>query len=98
MRNAWVLLSSILEKAVEYGYLSNNPARGVKFPQKGLKETPALIAGESFDRLLKHLDEPHRTIGHLIASTGLRIGELLALRWRALDLEAGQRTSALTKL
>jgi hypothetical protein len=34
VRNAWVLLSSILEKAVEYGYLSTNPARGVKFPQR----------------------------------------------------------------
>ena len=27
VRNAWVLLSSILENAVEYGYLTTNPAR-----------------------------------------------------------------------
>jgi hypothetical protein len=40
VRNAWVLLSGILETAVEYGYLSTNPARGVKFPQKDLKEAP----------------------------------------------------------
>lgn len=33
VRNSWVLLSGILETAVEYGYLSVNPARGVKFPQ-----------------------------------------------------------------
>jgi hypothetical protein len=78
VRNAWVLLSSILEKAVEYGYLSNNPARGVKFPQKGLKEKPALIAGQPFEGLLKHLDEPHRTIVRLIASTGCA----LASCWR----------------
>ena len=48
VRNAWVLLSGILETAVEYGYLSTNPARGVKFPQKELKEAPAIIAGPAF--------------------------------------------------
>ena len=89
VRNAWVLLSSILETAVQYGYLQTNPARGVKFPQQGLKEKPAIIAGEDLVRLLKHLDEPYRTMVSLIAATGLRIGELLALRWSALDLEGG---------
>jgi integrase len=89
VRNAWVLLSSVLETAVEYGYLQSNPARGVKFPQKGLKEKPAIISGESLAKLLKELDGQHRTMVTLIAATGLRIGELLALRWSALDLEGG---------
>ena len=89
VRNAWVLLSSILETAVEYGYLQSNPARGVKFPQKGLKEKPAIITGEDLARLLKQLVEPYQTMVTLIAATGLRIGELLALRWSALDLEVG---------
>ena len=92
VRNAWVLLSSILETAVEYGYLQANPARGVKFPQKGLKEKPALIAGDGLAKLLEQLDEPYRTMVSLIAATGLRIGELLALRWSALDLEVGRLT------
>lgn len=89
VRNAWVLLSSILETAVEYGYLPMNPARGVKFPQEGLKAKPAIIAGVDLARLLTHLDEPYRTMVSLIAATGLRIGELLALRWSVLDLEHG---------
>jgi hypothetical protein len=37
VRNAWVLLSGILETAFEFGDLQTNPARGMKFPQKGLK-------------------------------------------------------------
>ena len=37
VRNSWTLLSSILESAVEFGYLQANPARGTKFPQKALK-------------------------------------------------------------
>ena len=89
VRNAWVLLSSIPETAVEYGYVQANPARGVKFPRKGLKAKPAIIAGEDLAKLLGHLGEPYRTMVSVIAATGLRIGELLALRWSALDLEDG---------
>ncbi len=92
VRNAWVLLSSILETAVEYGYLEVNPARGVRFPQNGLKEKPAIIVGEELAKLLRHLGEPYRTMVILIAATGLRIGELLALRWSVLDLEGGSLT------
>jgi hypothetical protein len=90
VRNAWVLLSSILETAVEYGYLQSNPAPGVKFPQKALRRKPAMIAGDDFAKLLRELSETHRTMVSLIAATGLRIGELLALRWSSLDLEAGR--------
>ena len=89
VRNSWVLLSGILETAVEYGYLSTNSARGVKFPPKELKDGPTIIAGTDFLKLLAHLKEPYRTMLSLIAATGLRIGELLALRWRVLDLEHG---------
>jgi integrase len=89
VRNSWVLLSGILETAVEYGYLTTNAARGVKFPQKGLRESPTIIAGQDFAKLLAKLLEPYRTMVSLIAATGLRIGELLALRWRSLDLENG---------
>jgi integrase len=89
VRNAWTLLSGILETAVEYGYLSMNPARGVKFPEKELKEAPVLFTAEDFVKLLEQLDEPYRTMARLIALTGLRIGELLAVRWRCLDLEIG---------
>lgn len=61
----------------------------MKFPQKGLKEKPVIISGENLARLLKQLGEPYRAMVTLIAATGLRIGELLALRWSALDLDGG---------
>ena len=89
VRNAWTLLSGILETAVEYGYLTVNPARGVKFPPQKLREAPAMIAGADFAKLLDEVGEPYRMMTGLIAATGLRIGELLALRWRALDLDVG---------
>jgi site-specific recombinase XerC len=67
-------LSGIVETALEYGYLSTNPARGIKFPAKGLREKPAVISGASFANLLTQREEPYRTMVELIAATGLRIG------------------------
>jgi integrase len=89
VRNSWTLLSGILETAVEYGYLTVNPARGVKFPPQKLRDAPAMIAGGAFTKLLNEVEEPYRMMIGLIAATGLRIGELLALRWRNLDLTIG---------
>jgi integrase len=66
----------------------NSSSCGSRSQQK-LSEAPAIIAGDDFAKLLKEVDEPLRMMVGLIAATGLRIGELLALRWRALDLEVG---------
>src|SRR6267142_5739358 len=46
-----------------------------------------MIAGDDFGKLLKEVDEPYRMMIGLIAATGLRIGELLALGH--LDLAIG---------
>jgi integrase len=61
----------------------------MKFPQQAERQAPAIIAGDDFSKLLSEVDEPYKTMVELIAATGLRIGELLAVRWRALDLEVG---------
>ena len=42
-----------------------------------------------FARLLDHLREPFKTMVALAALTGIRVGELLALRWRAVDWDVG---------
>lgn len=89
VRNVWIVLSSILDSAVEYSYLALNPARGVKFPPQAPHREPEILAGEAFAQLLAHLQEPFKTMVALAALTGLRVGELLALRWRAVDLASG---------
>lgn len=88
VRNAWITLSSVLESAVEYEYVSVNPARGAKFPPQSVRPEARLLTAKEFKRLLHELSEPFKTMVTLAAVTGLRIGELLALRWAALDFEA----------
>lgn len=89
VRNVWIVLSSILDSAVEYRFLVENPARGVRFPPQPPRREPEILAPESFLRLLDRLREPFKSMVALAALTGIRIGELLALRWRAVDLGSG---------
>ena len=89
VRNAWIVLSSVLDAAVDYSYLNSNPARGVKFPLQGLRKEPRILKSEALAKLLVQLREPHRSMVVLAALTGLRVGELLALRWKVVNLTAG---------
>ncbi len=88
VRNAWIVLSSILDSAVEYGHLHLNPAKGAKFPAQSPRKEPEILTAEALARLLAHLQEPFKTMVALASLTGLRVGELLALRWRAVNLSS----------
>jgi len=89
VRNAWTVLSSVLDSAADYSLLNSNPARGVKFPPQGRRKEPKILSSEAFAKLLTELREPFKTMVALAALTGLRVGELLALRWKVVDLTAG---------
>ena len=89
VRNAWILLSSILTCAKKYGVVSTNAASGVRFPTRPESRSPRVLTPEECAALLGQLREPFRTMVALAALTGLRVGELLALRWGALNLPGG---------
>ncbi len=46
-----------------------------------------LLTREELAKLLFQLEEPYRSMVMVAVLTGMRIGELLALRWHAVDLE-----------
>ncbi len=83
------LLSKVLGTAVDWKYLSENPVRGVKMPERTLKRPHRFLSAEEVRRLLAATDEPARTIILLAVLTGLRIGEILALRWARVNFESG---------
>src|SRR5207253_7968159 len=66
-----------------------NPVRKTRFPRRGPVKERAVIAPEKIRELLEALPEPSQSLAWLLVLTGLRIGELLALRWRDVDLEHG---------
>ena len=82
------LLSKVLGTAASWGYLAENPVRGVKMPERTLKRPHTFLSVDEVRRLLSVLDQPARTIVLLATLTGLSIGEILALRWGRVDLVA----------
>ncbi len=68
--------------------ITENPIRRTRHPRRSAVPEKTPIAPEKLLELFKSLPEPSNSLAWLLALTGLRIGELLALRWRDVDLEA----------
>jgi len=70
--------------------LQRNPIELVKIKgtSKRLRK-PEVLTPEKFQELLGILREPYKTMALVAMCTGLRISEVLALRWEHIDFEAG---------
>src|SRR5215469_12959656 len=79
------LMGKVLGTAVTWNYLADNAVRGVKMPERSLKRPHQFLNIDEVQRLIAAYDEPTRTIVLLATMTGLRIGEILALRWSRIN-------------
>jgi integrase len=82
-------LSKILGQAVTWRYLEENSAHGLNIGERVPKKEPAFLDPSDALRLVEALPEPCRTIVIVAALTGLRIGEIAALRWGRVDFLRG---------
>jgi integrase len=78
---------TIIEAAVRDELMISNPVRKTRLPRRSQAEESLEISPATIATLIEKLPEPSRSIATLLAATGLRIGELLALRWQDVDLE-----------
>lgn len=82
-------LSTALNEAVKWGYIDRNPARGVKLPPRDGPEKEILTEEEVERFCAAARKSRYYALLLLGVATGMRVGEILALRWRDLDLNAG---------
>jgi integrase len=92
VRNYVGPVSACLESAKEEGLIRLNPARGVRLPRRATiedveAEEVRVLTRDQLGAFLSIVHPRHRLFFELLASTGLRVSEAIALEWRHLELD-----------
>lgn len=82
------IMSAVFRHAIRYGFLprseESNPIKYVR--QSAASDViPTILLKDQVWKIIVNLREPARTMAFLAAFTGLRISELLALKWTDID-------------
>ena len=87
-------LSQVLDTAVDYGYLTQNPAasRGGRRRVKEPDPRRSWVEPEQLMALLDAAPPGHRPVLATLAGAGLRVGEACALNWGDVNLATGTIT------
>ena len=85
IRDYHKVLSSVLKVAVRWGYIAENPAHGALMPKLRPKVPPWALTPSEAHALLGALRPKARAMAALGIFSGLRRGEILALRWSGID-------------
>jgi len=90
VHNIHICLRKALNDAVEDGLIRRNPAERIDTKPKDRPEMVTWSADELASFLSSAAQDQEYALYHVAAATGMRRGELLGLRWRDLDLDAGR--------
>ena len=84
-------LQLVFTKAIDWGYVSSNPARKVKlFPEKPSKLR--VLSDEEFQKLYNSSSNFLKPILIVAVNTGLRRSEILNLKWEDINFKDGYLT------
>jgi integrase len=82
------IMHALFNHAMRYEFFDRNPISLVRQSAKRAK-VPDVLTAEEIGALLAELRDPYRTAVLLASCTGLRVSELLALKWE--DIHFGAR-------
>jgi integrase len=86
VRNLIATLRMMWRSARAWGYVAHDPFDGLVLPKRGLVHT-FTFSLEEIKRIIGSASEPYRTFYCILAETGIRGGEICALRVADLDLD-----------
>ena len=90
VRNVHIALRRSLKDAERFGLVTRNVAASVKPPVPERRELQTWTADEVRQFLTATGDDRFAAAWRLLATTGMRRGEVLGLRWSAVDLKRGR--------
>ena len=82
----------VLQDAVRWGLVTRNACDAVKPPRAPRREMSVLTPEEARTLLTHAASDPLEALYVLALTTGMRQGELLALKWQDFDAETGRLT------
>src|SRR5262249_42925254 len=82
-----VVLHRALAQAKTWGIIRDNPTDHAKAPKAPDQETQMLQPDQARELLDRLADHPLYLLASLALATGMRRNEMLALRWRDVDLD-----------
>ena len=89
IRNCFAPISKLMRHAVQWGYLKASPMPDVDLPTTQKKEM-AFLPPDEIRQFLAQVPEKWHPFFVTAALSGMRMSELLAMKWSNLDLEGQQ--------
>ncbi len=89
IKNIHGILCKALAEAFRIKYIASNPASGTILPQVKREEIHPLEGDQITDFLQRIKDTPSEALLYIAINTGMRLSELLGLRWSRVDLKKG---------
>jgi integrase len=80
------IMSALYSPAIRWEWTTSNPITSVRQSAKRQK-IPEILTVDELVSLLDAIREPFRTAVFLDGASGLRVGELLGLKWEDVDFE-----------
>jgi integrase len=84
------VISGVYTKATDWGYWTDkNPVLRTTLGRKKAKRQKLILSDEQFGQLLRELGDDVGLMVETAISTGMRVSEIIGLKWRYVDLDRG---------
>lgn len=90
IRRTHAVLHRAFSQAMRWGEMVRNPCDAVDQPRAGRKEMPTLSADQVGLLLTSTASDRYHAVYALAVTTGMRLGEILGLKWSDVELDAGR--------